>query len=148
MPELEQLENWAAPLLAKLKPAERRKLARDLARELRRSQVQRITAQQNPDGSPFEPRKPQNRKRAGSIRRRAMFSKIRQAKHLKVFVTASSAEVGFIGPVARIARVHQLGLRDQVENGGPYYQYPQRQLLGFSDADRRIVEDFLLKHLA
>lgn len=148
MPELEQLEDWAAPLLAKLKPAERRKLARDLARELRRSQVQRIAAQQNPDGSPFEPRKPQSRKRVGSVRRRAMFSKIRQAKHLKVFVTANAAEVGFIGPVARIARVHQLGLRDRVERDGPYYQYPQRQLLGFTDADRRLIEDFLFKYLS
>ena len=119
-----------------------------LRRELRRSQAQRIAAQQNPDGSPFEPRKPQNRNRQGAIRRRAMFSKIRQAKHLKAFATAGAAEVGFIGATARIARVHQYGLRDRIGRNGPQHQYPQRELLGFSDADLRLVQDFLIDHLA
>lgn len=146
-PNMQALEDWVQPLLNKLKPAERRKLARTIARELRRSQSKRIAAQENPDGSPFTPRKPQNRKRQGTIRRRAMFSKIRQAKCMRIFTTAGAAEVGFIGRVARIATIHQRGLRARVEQGGPSYQYPQRELLGFTDDDQRMVRDMLIDHL-
>ena len=145
--DLQALETWAEPLLRKLKPAERRKLAMTIARELRRSQSQRIARQENPDGSPFEPRKPQNRKRQGAIRRRSMFSKIRQAKYLKVFASPAAAEVGFVGHVARIADIHQRGLRARVERGGPEYDYPERKLLGFSEADTQMIQDLLITHL-
>ena len=144
---LQQLEQWAAPLLAKLTPAERRKLASRIARDLRRSQQRRITAQRNPDGTPFEPRKPQVRNRRGAVRRMPMFTKIRQVKHLRTKGLASAAQVSFAGRVARIARVHQYGLRDRVQPGGPEYQYPARELLGYSAADLRMVQDALIDHL-
>jgi phage virion morphogenesis protein len=144
---LQALDGWLEPLISKLKPAERRRLARTIARELRRSQSQRIARQENPDGSPFEPRKPQNRKRKGAVRRRAMFSKIRQAKHLRIFTSPASAEVGFIGNVARIADAHQKGLRDRVDRNGPYYKYPKRELVGFTESDIRLIQDLLITHL-
>lgn len=147
MSDLRDLEEWAAPLLAKLSPNERRKLARTIGQRLRQSQRARIAAQQNPDGSPFAPRKPQNRNRRGSVRRRAMFSKIRQARHLRVVVTAAGVEVGFSGRVAQIARIHQYGLRDRLGRDGPNVQYPQRELLGFTDADRNLVRDLLIDYL-
>lgn len=53
--DLQQLHRWADGLLAKLSPASRTQLAREIARSLRQSQSQRITAQKNPDGSPFAP---------------------------------------------------------------------------------------------
>ncbi|ERS88739.1 phage virion morphogenesis protein [Halomonas sp. PBN3] len=145
--DLDALEDWAAPLLERLQPGERRKLARDIARELRKRQAARIKAQKNPDGSPFEPRKPQARAQAGAIRRGAMFTKIRQAKHLKARGRGDDAQVGFFSRVARIARVHQYGLRDNVDRNGPSYDYPERRLLGYSDADRALVRDMLLDHL-
>ena len=55
--DLGELERFAGAILASLKPSERRSLLRKMARSLRRSQQQRITAQKNPDGSRFEPRK-------------------------------------------------------------------------------------------
>lgn len=54
---LEALETWAAPLLRKLEPAERGKLARSLAQQLRRNQQKRVKVQANPDGSMYTPRK-------------------------------------------------------------------------------------------
>lgn len=147
MSDLQDLETWAKPLLAKLAPTERRKLARTIAQQLRQAQRTRIAAQQNPDGSPFEPRKPQNRQRRGFVRRRAMFSKIQQAKHLRISATPNGATVGFVGRVAQIARVHQHGLRDRVSPDGPQIQYPKRELLGFSEADRALVRDLLIDHL-
>ncbi len=145
---LQQLEDWAAPLLARISPAEQRKLVRSIATELRRRQAQRIKAQQNPDGSAFAPRKPQPARdqKPGQIRQ--MFGQLRMAKHLKVLKDGRGAAVGIVGRSARIARVHQYGLTDQVQPGGPSVQYPERVLLGFSDGDVERIRDLLLEHLA
>ncbi|WP_255213944.1 phage virion morphogenesis protein, partial [Burkholderia pseudomallei] len=55
--DLQALERWAGGLLAKLSPAARRQLLRELGRDLRRAQQSRVAAQRNPDGSAYEPRK-------------------------------------------------------------------------------------------
>lgn len=143
---LNALEDWAGALLAKLQPTERRKLNQTIARELRRSQQQRIAAQQNPDGSAYAPRKPRkNLRRQGRIK---MFAKLRQAKHLKLQSDADSIAVGFLGNSARIARVHQLGLNDRPERKGPEIRYARRELLGFTEAELEMIRDRLLHHLA
>ncbi|WP_416140790.1 phage virion morphogenesis protein [Halomonas sp. HK25] len=145
--DLDAMESWAAPLLERLQPAERRKLARDIARALRKNQAGRIKAQKNPDGSPFEPRKPQARAQGGGIRRSAMFTGIRKAKYLKGQARGDDARVGFFGRVSRIARVHQQGLRDNVDSNGPWHDYPERRLIGYSAADRALVRDMILDRL-
>lgn len=145
--DLTQLDDWLAPLLAKLTARERRTLARRVATRLRQHQRERIKAQQNPDGSRFAPRKPQNRHKAGAICRRGMFTKLRTTKYLRTRTGKDAAVAGFYGRIAHIARVHQYGLRDRVEPGGPSVQYPQRQLLGFADEDREAIRDALLEHL-
>ena len=145
--DLDALESWAEPLIARLSPSAQRKLARDIARALRKSQAARIKAQKNPDGSPFEPRKPQARAQSGFVRKGAMFTKIRQAKHLKARGRGDDAQVGFFSRVARIAREHQEGRRAKVDRNGPWYDYPERRLLGYADADRALVRDMLLDHL-
>jgi phage virion morphogenesis protein len=144
--DLNQLESWITPLIEKLSPKERRVLAKEVARDLRIANRERIKAQQNPDGTPFEPRT-QLRGRSGAIRRKAMFTKLRTAKYLKIKTGANAAEVGFLGRVARIARVHHYGLRDRVEKGGPQHQYARRELVGFSDTDRERIRDSLINHL-
>lgn len=144
---LRALEDWAGALLAKLEPSARRQLNQEIGRELRRSLQQRIAAQRNPDGSAFAPRKPrQLRAKAGRIKRQ-MFAKLRQAKHLKVQSNADAIAIGFMGRVARIARVHQYGLRDRPERGQADVQYDRRELLGFTDADLDLIRDRLLEHL-
>ncbi|WP_137939138.1 phage virion morphogenesis protein [Chitinivorax sp. B] len=80
-------------LLAKLKPAERHKLARQIAPELRRSQQQRIAAQLNPDGTPYAPRKPQLYQRKGTLRH-GLFAKLRTAKYLKIETSPDKVMVG------------------------------------------------------
>jgi len=145
---LDQLGDWLGPLIERLTPAQRRRAAVEIGRELRRSQVQRIGAQLAPDGSAYEPRKPPRlRERAGAIRRGAMFSKIKKARYLKTEATADAAAVGFAGSVARIAAVHQFGQLDRPEPKGPEVRYPERQLLGFSPADRELIETILTRHL-
>lgn len=143
-----ELATWAAPLLAKLSSQERRAMMRDLAKGLRKRQADRIKAQQNVDGSAYVPRKPQRliRSKQGRIKQ-ALFNKLTKASHLKTAITESSAATGFDGRTARIARVHQLGLRDKVSRYRGEYDYPKRELLGFSEDDSTWARDFLIDRL-
>lgn len=145
--DLQALEDWAGALLNRMEPKERRTLTQRLARELRRSQQQRIKAQQNPDGTAYAPRKKQLRSKAGRIRQRKMFTGLSKAKYLKASSNANGLSVGFVGRTAWIARVHQRGLRDSAAKGGPKIDYAQRQLLGLTKADLDLIRDGLLNHL-
>ncbi|MDE1910739.1 MAG: phage virion morphogenesis protein [Pseudomonas sp.] len=146
---LEALETWAAMLLARLEPGERSKLARSIGQELRRSQQKRVVAQENPDGTKFAPRKKRDlRGKQGRIRSKlAMFQKLRTVKYLKVRGDSNAITVGFTGRIARIARVHQYGLKDRAERGAPDVRYDQREVLGFSESDIDLIRDSLLTHL-
>lgn len=152
MDELSALETWAGGLLSQLEAPARRTALRDIARELRRSQQTRIAQQRNPDGSAYEARKPRPRKhlrdKAGRIKRKAMFAKLRQARYLRAESNAESIAIGFAGRVARVARIHQLGESDRIAPGGPEYKYPARVLLGFSAEDREMIRNALLAHIA
>ncbi|PPT49390.1 phage virion morphogenesis protein [Xanthomonas arboricola] len=147
MDELTALQNWAAPLLVRLQPGERRGLARKIGKELRRSQSQRIGKQQAPDGTPYAARKQQLRQKSGRVKRAKMFAKLRQAKYLEVSASPNQVSVGFMGRVSRIARVHQEGLTERVRPGGPMARYEKRMLLGLSVEDRQFVREQLLSHL-
>ncbi|MGY4888964.1 UNVERIFIED_CONTAM: phage virion morphogenesis protein [Xanthomonas axonopodis] len=147
MDELNALENWAAPLLARLQPGERRTLARKIGTELRRSQSQRIGKQQAPDGSQYAPRKQQLRQKSGRVKRAKMFVKLRQAKYFKVSANPNAVSVGFLGRVSRIARVHQEGLAEKIRPDGPKISYEKRTLLGLAEGDYALIRDILINHL-
>lgn len=144
---LHELDAYLAGLLAKLEAPQRRLLARTIAVELRRRQAARIAAQRNPDGSAYAPRKPQLRHKRGSIRR-AMFSRLRMAKYMRIEASPDAAVVMFADKVRRIASVHHFGLRDRVNRNGLMAQYPARQLLGLDDGDASRITDLILAHLA
>jgi phage virion morphogenesis protein len=143
---LDALEDWAGVLLQKLEPQARNALARTVGQQLRRSQQQRVTAQRNPDGSRYTPRNLRSKK--GRVRNKAkMFHKLRTARYLKAKGDSNAVSVGFTGRIARIARVHQLGLRDRAERGAPDVRYARRQVLGFTEADLELVRTTLIDHL-
>lgn len=220
--QVAELEGVASALLASMAPAARSSLLRKMALSLRRSQGQRVAAQQNPDGSPFAPRKPRKgapaasrpirflyrkaggtgrvadlkswtgskdritgydreagdirtflksrverylpaegqadpgalegelRNKKGGIRRRAagMFKKIRSNANLKAGVDPDGLWVGFTGRAARIANVHQYGLKDRVTKDGPEARYPQREILGFSLDERQALLAMLVDHVS
>lgn len=147
MSESRELEAWLVGMLAKLDAPARRTLARAVAVELRRRQAARIAEQRNPDGSPYVPRKPQLRHRAGRIRR-AMFTRLRLARYMKVEANANTAAVTFADNALRIATVHQFGLRDRVNKTGLTAQYPARQVLGLGDGDVYSIADLVLQYLS
>lgn len=146
---LEALETWAATLLKRMEPGARNQLARSIGQALRRSQQKRVIAQQNPDGSKFAPRKQRDlRGKQGRIRRKlAMFKKLKTATYLKARGDSNVVTVGFTGRIARIARVHQYGLKDRAERDAPNIRYDQREVLGFTEADLDLIRGELLAHL-
>ncbi|PTT44879.1 phage virion morphogenesis protein [Aeromonas sp. HMWF016] len=139
---LQQLGDQAAALLNQLSATERRKLAAELARTMRATQAERIRANKQPDGTPMTPRKP--RAKRGAIRRK-MFAKLVKPAWFKATATANEAAVEFTGSANRLATVHHFGLRDKIN--GKEVQYPERQLIGITDADIDRIEDRLLQHL-
>lgn len=147
MAELQQIDEWLSALLARLEPQARKRMLREVASEVRRSQQQNIRMQRNPDGSGYEPRRVTARTKKGRIKRQ-MFSKLRTARYLKAVASADSATVEFDARVQRIARVHHYGLRDRVSKTGPQVQYAQRRLLGINDEVEDLTRDILLRWLS
>jgi len=156
MAELDELEHRLDELLRNVSPAERVRLAHQLGRELRRSQARRIRANVSPDGSAFAPRKERSplRSKAGRIKRRQkagpMFRKMSRPDALAWEASADGVALGFADAgLQRIARVHQLGLRDRVARaqGAAEAQYPERRLLGLSTDDRRRILGLVLARL-
>lgn len=143
---VEQLATHLQPLLHRLSVGERAKLSRQIGRDLRKNQNRRISAQKNPDGSGYTPRRKRLREQKGKIKRK-MFNKIKNTTHLKVLSTPNAIAIGFIGRIERIARIHQDGLKDRAERGAPSVVYPKRELLGFTDQDIQLIEDSFLKHI-
>lgn len=145
MAELEFLSEHLNALLTTLSDAERRKFAMMIARKVRASQSQRITRQQNPDGSSYIPRK-NLRNKKGQIKRK-MFMKLKTAKFMKIEKVPDGVTIGFDQRVSRLARIHQDGLVDNLKYNGRTFKvrYAQRILLGFTDAEVEIIENDVLK---
>lgn len=137
-------------LLGTLTDTERRRLARRIAAQLQAANAARIAQQRQPDGTAFEPRKPQSSRypaAQGKIRQ-SLFTRLRDKQHLRIrTATAGLAEVGFTGRDERIARIHHYGLTDQV-NPHLRIRYPIRQLLGITDADRDTIAATVMAHIA
>ena len=145
MSGLHELDAYLAGLLSKLEAPQRRALARAVAVELRRRQSARIAAQRNPDGTPYEPRKPQLRHKRGGIRRK-MFTRLRMARYMRIEADPNTAVVTFASTVLRIATVHHFGLRDRVNKSGLTARYPARELLGIDASDTERVTELVLSH--
>ncbi|EHN8842012.1 phage virion morphogenesis protein [Enterobacter hormaechei] len=148
MSDFKPFDNKLAGLLAALSPAGRRKLAGEIAKQLRTAQQQRIKQQKAPDGSPYQARKRQPLRAKKDRIKRAMFQKLRTNRYMKASGRENGAVVEFTGKVQRIARVHQLGLKDRPNTHAKDVQYAKRQLLGFSYEDNRLIETLVINHLA
>lgn len=147
MSEFKPFDDKLAGLIAAISPAGRRKLAAQIAKELRKSQQQRIKQQVAPDGTPFQARKRQPlRAKKGRIKR-AMFQKLRTARYMKVSGRNDAAVVEFTGKVQRIARVHQFGLKDRPSPHSRDVQYLERQLLGIDRNDKKLIEGIVIEGL-
>lgn len=151
-----ELEALIDGLMTKIEPGKRSALAQRLGVQLRRGQADRIAAQRNPDGSAYAPRKRQEplRGKVGRIKRKAkagaMFRNLRKTGLMDVQATDQEVSVGFSqSTVARVGRVHHLGLRDRVSRrvGSPEFTSAERRLCGLSADDRARALEIVLDHL-
>lgn len=148
MSEFKPFDDKLNGLIAALSPAARRRLAGEIAKELRKSQQQRIKQQKAPDGSPYQARKRQPlRAKTGRIKR-AMFQKLRTSRYMKATGSENSAVVEFTGKVQRIAQIHQYGLKDRPSQYVQEIQYPVRQLLGINKSEKDKLESVILFYLS
>lgn len=147
MNEFAKLPAYTNDILQKMSPGERAKLSKNIGRDLRNSQKQRITSQKNSDGSSYTPRKKRLRERMKGKVKNKMFNKIKSLTYLKVMTDANAINIGFAGRIARIARVHQYGLRDRPDKKSSAIQYPKRELLGLTEQDITNIASLLEKHL-
>lgn len=150
--QVEQLKTAFSELLNNISKSRRRLLYQQIGRELARSQRRRVKAQQNPDGSAYEPRKTPKRIKSnkGRVKKSgAMFEKITKPKFMRLHYDNEGISLGYSGSVAVIARIHQQGLVGRVrKDWNLKVKYASRELLGFTDEDRQMVENYVIKALS
>ncbi|EJB5573654.1 phage virion morphogenesis protein [Citrobacter freundii] len=146
MNDFKPFDDKLAGLIGALSPASRRKLAAEIAKQLRAAQQQRIRQQKAPDGTPYETRKRQPlRAKKGRIKR-AMFQKLRTSRYMKATGRNDAAVVEFAGKVQRIAQIHQFGLKDRPNPNSQAVEYPERQLLGIGQSDKHLIEGVIIEY--
>lgn len=89
-----------------------------------------------------------SKRRRGSLRRKAMFRRLATGRFLRAGANDYSLWAGFTGLAARIASVHQYGLRDRPSLRSRAVRYPRRELLGATEADRAQLLDTLFDQIA
>lgn len=141
---------YFAEMLADLSPARKKAVSRKIGLQLRRSNVARIAANIEPDGSAMEKRKPR-RERVRDRAKAKMFRKLRYARNFKVKPSADGVELAPIGKVAKIAGIHHFGLDGYVgttpDGRSIRARYAERKLLGFGNGDIDEMTDELLAWL-
>ncbi|MEG9499907.1 phage virion morphogenesis protein [Mannheimia indoligenes] len=136
-------------LLNNVSKPRRRLMYQQIGRELARSQRRRIKAQENPDGSAYEPRKTPKKGVKGKIKSGKMFNKITQPRFMRLRYENEGVSLGYEGGDAVVARVHQEGLVARVRKDWHLkVKYASRELLGFSDEDRQMIEEYVVRAIS
>lgn len=143
-------------LFAALSDKQQAKARYEIAKYLRKTMRRRLTDQEDVHDNPFEPRQREKYQYDNRIsadkplfmrkRKLKMLLGFRDQAYLNIEQTDDSVSVGYNGRAGRLARVHNLGLRDRVgKRGGGYQwaQYPARQWIGINDRDEDAIRDIL-----
>ncbi|MCY7297454.1 phage virion morphogenesis protein [Alteromonas sp. a30] len=152
MNNLEDLAPWAESFINSLSPKEQKALYRKVALALRKQNQKRLSKQENPDGTKWEPRKKRidktNERKEGKVaKQKKMMLGLRKAKHMKVQANNNGATVGYTGSISRIAKAHHYGLSERDKVMGNSIKYPERQLLGVSEIDERVLFEVVFGYL-
>lgn len=142
----DRIDDWLASAATALAPQQRRKVFREILRDLRKRNQQRITKQEGPDGEKWTPRK---RGDEGHVRSSAkMLVGLRSARRMAIKSDSDGGTIGYRGRTARIAAVHHYGRVDEVAEDGPRVKYPARPVLGISTSDVTWIRQRLMDHIA
>lgn len=133
--ELSAVDEQLLRLVSALGTLERRKALRAIGQGLRKSHLQRIRANRQPDGSAMLKRQRGNR---------AMFKKM--GAWLQVKANDEQVQMGFFGRVGWIATNHQWGR--SLQKQGRTIHFPVRILVGLSESDKQMVRSLLLQSIS
>lgn len=146
--DLSRLDEWFGQIMRALSPSERRRAALKLGQALRRSNLARIAANLEPDGSPMERKKARydEHRRLRAAAGGKMFKGLRFAKKWRIDIADDSVTLRPASNVgARVGAINQFGETATVgrlRNGRSIRtKYPERRLLGFSEGDERLAVD-------
>lgn len=146
---IEQVKTAFDSLLNNVSKPRRRLMYQQIGRELARSQRRRIKAQQNPDGTAYEPRKKPKKKVKSKVKAGKMFDKISQPKFMRLRYENEGVSLGYEGGNAVIARIHQEGLMGRVQKDWHLkVKYASRQLLGFTQDDLKMIESYVIRAIS
>ncbi|EXI61674.1 virion morphogenesis protein [Mannheimia granulomatis] len=146
---IDQVKTVFDGLLNNISKPRRRLLYQQIGRELARSQRRRIKAQQNPDGTAYEPRKKPKKGVKGRIKSGRMFEKITQPRFMRLRLENEGVSLGYEGGNAVIARIHQEGLVGRVRKDWHLkVKYASRELLGFTYDDVQMIEDYVIRAIS
>lgn len=148
MNDFKPFDDKLSALIAALSPTARRRMAADIAKTLRTRQQRRIKTQKAPDGTPYAARKRQPVKAKKGRVKREMFAKLRTSRFMKATTGNDAAVVEFTGKVQRMVNVHHYGLKDKPGSRSKSVQYPKRQLLGFNDEERVLIEKIIMRSIS
>jgi len=132
---LQDIAPWAESFINSLSPKQQKALYRKMALALRKQNQKRLSKQQNPNGTKWQPRKQRidtgNERKEGKVaKQKKMMLGLRKAKYMKVQANHDGATVGYEGRIAEIARVHHYGLSERSKENNSTINYPKRELLG------------------
>ncbi|MXP24720.1 phage virion morphogenesis protein [Altererythrobacter indicus] len=146
--DLSRFEEWFGQILHGLEPAQRRRGAVELGQALRRSNLKRISANIQPDGTAMEPRKPRKEYRSRLLKRNRgkMFRGLRRARNWKISADDEGVEIrpatGTVSNVASVSHFGEVATVGYLRGGSPVRtRYPERRLLGFSEGDKQLALD-------
>lgn len=149
---LEQLEAFLQEVMQGLSPREMRKASMKIGQAIRRANLQRISLNLQPDGTPMEQRRPRmdTRGRLRKAKGGRMFRKLRAIREWNLKAAADGVELG-LRRGESVAAVHHFGLRGYVGRSPTgeriFTRYAARPLIGFSPQDEEAVIDALAKLL-
>jgi len=77
-----------------------------------------------------------------------MFKNIIKAKWFKLKSTDRSATIEFAAIAGEVAAIHHYGEKDRPHPKAQEVRYPERQLLGVTEADTKEIWDLFIEHLS
>lgn len=144
--DLNQFNEWFGQILAGLESGQRRRAAVKLGQALRRSNLQRVGQNLEPDGRAMEPRKPRLDRR-GRLKKRhtgKMFKGLRRLRNWKIDADADGVEIrpatGAVDRVAAVSHFGEVATVGYLRGGGAIRaRYPTRRILGVGPEDEQIA---------
>lgn len=140
--DLQKFEEWFGRILKGMDPPARKRASTKLGQRLRASNLKRIAANVEPDGTPMVPRKPRKDRR-GRLRAKAggkMFKGLRRARNWKTDADEDGVEIrpatNSVDRVASVSQFGEIALVGYMRGGTPIRaRYAVRRILGFGPED-------------